>query len=94
MLLRLYFLNLLQRLEEYIGAQYAWKQNIDEPEFVAQGDSGGPLVCYSEGDGRWILQGITSWSYGCAESQSPGVYTRVLAFTQWIDKYLECVLFA
>ena len=33
---------------------------------------------------RYFQQGITSWGYGCGDPGSPGVYTRVSVFIDWI----------
>jgi hypothetical protein len=43
---------------------------------TCQGDSGGPLEAPLDGGG-YRLVGITSWGFGCAEPDAPGVYTRI-----------------
>merc|ERR1712168_1151657 len=48
-----------------------------------QGDSGGPLICYNA-DGSGYLGGIVSWGRGCGSLWSPGVYTEVSYFVDWI----------
>ena len=47
-----------------------------------QGDSGGPLVC--EYNGKWYLEGATSWGYGCAGAGSPGVYAKIRYLLSWV----------
>ncbi|OXB56671.1 hypothetical protein ASZ78_013117 [Callipepla squamata] len=49
---------------------------------MMQGDSGGPLSCRHEE--VWYLVGITSWGEGCARPRQPGVYTKVVEYSDWI----------
>jgi trypsin len=44
-----------------------------------QGDSGGPLF-----DASGTQIGITSWGFGCAQAEFPGVYARISAFENFI----------
>ncbi|XP_076133792.1 elastase-1-like [Alosa pseudoharengus] len=50
------------------------------------GDSGGPLNCYI--GRRWVVHGLTSFisSRGCNTVRKPSVFTRVSAFTSWINR--------
>uniref|UniRef100_H3D158 Zgc:100868 n=1 Tax=Tetraodon nigroviridis TaxID=99883 RepID=H3D158_TETNG len=48
-----------------------------------QGDSGGPMVLKQ--NNRWIQAGIVSFGQGCAQPNSPGVYTRVSQYQSWIN---------
>ncbi len=58
------------------------------------GDSGGPLMLNVDrrrGDdvesARTTTQiGIVSWGKGCAQEGSPGVYTRITAYRDWIRR--------
>ena len=48
-----------------------------------QGDSGGPLIVNV--GGKFTLAGVTSWGYGCGILGSPGVYTNVANYIDWIE---------
>lgn len=51
-----------------------------------QGDSGGPLVRRRGSQSE--LVGIVSFGYGCAQAGSPGVYTKVANYIDWIERNL------
>ncbi|KAH3867549.1 serine protease 41-like [Dreissena polymorpha] len=53
---------------------------------TCQGDSGGPLVC--DVGGVYQVAGIVSWGYSCAEQYTPGVYTNVPVYIDWIHSVL------
>jgi secreted trypsin-like serine protease len=58
------------------------------------GDSGGPLMLNidrrqsddAQGARKTTQIGIVSWGKGCAQEGSPGVYTRITAYRDWIRR--------
>jgi len=54
---------------------------------ACQGDSGGPLVCQS--GGTWFLHGATSWGYGCAGKNYPGIWADVYEGKSWINSVMS-----
>lgn len=56
---------------------------------ACQGDSGGPLVQKQPLTDTSVLVGIVSFGKGCARQDSPGVYTRVSAYIDWITNRIN-----
>lgn len=56
---------------------------------ACQGDSGGPLVVLNAAGDGVLVAGVTSWGYGCADPQFPGMYARVSEFDNWLRTYVS-----
>ncbi|KAM4808216.1 acrosin-like [Rhinophrynus dorsalis] len=51
-----------------------------------QGDSGGPLMCKRKTETLYSVVGVASWGAGCAQAQSPGIYSSTLYYLTWISE--------
>lgn len=53
-----------------------------------QGDSGGPLMLPVQKDGQFPFYqiGIVSWGVGCARPNTPGVYSSIQYYMDWIKQ--------
>uniref|UniRef100_A0A3Q4GWR2 Zgc:154142 n=1 Tax=Neolamprologus brichardi TaxID=32507 RepID=A0A3Q4GWR2_NEOBR len=66
-------------------------ESPDELKSACQGDSGGPLACTAATAAGgtntiWEVHGIVSFgAQGCIRDKKPSVFTRVSAFSDWID---------
>lgn len=53
---------------------------------TCQGDSGGPLqISHPKNICLFQVLGITSFGQGCGVINTPGVYTRVSYYLNWIE---------
>ena len=55
---------------------------------TCQGDSGGPLMIFTSSE-QWVLVGLTSFGFGCAQPGYAGVYTRIPAYVNWINSFIN-----
>lgn len=55
---------------------------------TCKGDSGGPVYAVTPRN-TLVLAGITSWGDECAKPDSPGVYTSVFYYKDWINTMIN-----
>lgn len=46
------------------------------------------MVMYENTNKRWYLMGVVSFGRRCAAPNTPGVYTRITLFLDWIRDHL------
>ena len=58
-----------------------------ESYFYLQGDSGGPIQLILD-DNLCVhyLVGVTSIGKACGSKDTPGIYTNIFSFVDWIEK--------
>ncbi|XP_070534296.1 low-density lipoprotein receptor-related protein 2-like isoform X2 [Ptychodera flava] len=53
---------------------------------ICYGDSGGPLNYYDSEADRWYVLGVTSFGGNCGGPRTPGVYTEVAHFYEYLHR--------
>lgn len=66
----------------------AAEKDMNGGKDACQGDSGGPLIT-KETDESYSQIGVVSWGSGCAQADSPGVYSRVTEQLKWITDNMQ-----
>ncbi|XP_071443169.1 phenoloxidase-activating factor 2-like [Hetaerina americana] len=57
---------------------------------TCKGDGGSPLMCPHAKDAeRYMQSGIVAWGIGCSDQATPGVYTHVALFRDWVDEKMR-----
>jgi len=57
---------------------------------ACKGDSGGPLVCKDDlSSNTYMLAGVISWGLGCGKAYTPGVFTSVVHYLDWIEERMR-----
>ncbi|XP_052778474.1 serine protease 41-like [Mya arenaria] len=74
--------------QDWYGNKFFWKVTFcagfkSGTRDACTGDSGGPLACKAK-NGRWYVQGVTSWGFDCGQENWPGIYTDVSVYAAWI----------
>ncbi|KAF7655501.1 hypothetical protein LDENG_00055110 [Lucifuga dentata] len=66
-------------------------ESPDDLKSACQGDSGGPFACTAAGTNTtWEVHGIVSFGpQGCIKDKKPSVFTRVSAFSDWIQHNIK-----
>lgn len=59
--------------------------NLNGKQDSCQGDSGNPLMYRNLTTGLWYVYGLVSYGLGCAQKNTPGIYTNLSGFKDWIE---------
>jgi secreted trypsin-like serine protease len=84
-----------EKLARIIGLNYDHRRYLcagstsEDMTGVCGGDSGSPLVCKS--NNKWTAYGVVSSGEKtkCGDGTKPAVYTRISAYTDWIEKQIR-----